>query len=126
MENRFKNVVGAAILSFEEFGDIMAEAFKNFGVETDDFDIAPDNWDTIGISYTGEESRKNFANNFGEFTDTSASYDEEDLEEDEENDYLSIVKEEDIPCMLSVLFGREISDCFMKEADEKACIVFKK
>ena len=126
MENKFKNVVGAVILSFEEFEDIMAKAFKKFGVETDNFDIAPDNWDTIGISYTGEESHKNFAKNFGEFADTSASYDEEDLEEDEENDYLSIVKEEDIPRMLSVLFGREISDCFMKEADEKACIVFKK
>ena len=115
MENKFTNTVGAVVLSFEELDDAMRKAFSNLGVNIDDIEIATD---------PDRESHTNFNNHFKNILKPEIAFNDKAEDNDEENYYIAQATYKKTPSVLSILFERSISECFLREDDGKACIIF--
>lgn len=125
MKNKFTNTVGAVVLSFEELDDEMRKAFSNLGVNIDDIEIATDpDTDEIAFFFYGGESHTNFDNNFKNILKPEIAFNDKAEDNDEENYYIAQATYKKTPSVLSILFERSISECFLREDDGKACIVF--
>ena len=125
MAKKFE-IVEAAMFDFEKLEGIIQRFFKKHKIQVDSVEVAPDGWNMFSIFFYGGASHTHFNEEFSNFAEAEIMFGDEDAKNDRDNYYIVPFRDEKVLPILTVILGKTVIECFFREEDGRACVVFGK